>query len=68
MTNERGMSVGSYVLRLVGGVAVIVGILGFFGTLTEGNIVGLVLSVIFVVGGIVALRRSGGTRRAGEVA
>ncbi|MEV7327510.1 hypothetical protein [Micromonospora sp. NPDC093244] len=68
MTNERVRSVGGYFMRFLGGVAVIVGILGFFGTLTEGNLVGLILSVIFVVGGAVALKRSGGTRRAREVA
>ncbi|MFF5056956.1 hypothetical protein ACFY1S_27595 [Micromonospora sp. NPDC000663] len=68
MTNERVRSLGGYFMRLLGGVAVIVGILGFFATLTEGNLVGLVLSVIFVVGGAVALKRSGGTRRAREIA
>ncbi|MET8234641.1 hypothetical protein ABZS77_28595 [Micromonospora sp. NPDC005298] len=68
MTNERRMSVGDYVLRLVGGVAVIVGLLGIFGTLAEGNVVGMILSGIFIVGGVVALKRSGPSGRAKEAA
>ncbi|MFG1867170.1 hypothetical protein [Micromonospora arborensis] len=68
MANERVKSVGGYIMRLLGGVAIIVGILMFFGTLPEGNLVGVVLSIAFVAGGAVLLKRSGGGSRAGRVA
>ncbi|MBQ1041195.1 MULTISPECIES: hypothetical protein [unclassified Micromonospora] len=57
------MSVGRYVMRLVGGVAVIVGLLGIFGTLADGNLVGIVLSILFIGGGVFLLKRSGPDRR-----
>ncbi|MCZ7375888.1 hypothetical protein [Micromonospora sp. WMMC250] len=63
MTNGRGKAVGGYFLRLLGGVLVILGILGFFSSLAQGNPVGLILAVIFVAGGAVMLKRSGGARR-----
>ncbi|MGC4746778.1 hypothetical protein ACLQ28_14095 [Micromonospora sp. DT201] len=68
MADERAKSVGGYFMRLLGGVAIIVGILMFFGTLPEGNLVGVVLSIAFVAGGAVLLKRSGGGGRAGRVA
>ncbi|WFE49422.1 hypothetical protein [Micromonospora sp. WMMD1155] len=68
MTNGRGRAVGGYFLRLLGGVLVILGILGFFSSLTQGNPVGLILAVIFVAGGAVMLKRSGGAGRRGGVA
>ncbi|MFF0153859.1 hypothetical protein [Micromonospora sp. NPDC005203] len=58
MANERVKSVGGYFMRLVGGVAVILGLLGIFATLSQGNLVGIVLSIIFIVGGAVLLKRS----------
>ncbi|MEU7614033.1 hypothetical protein [Micromonospora sp. NPDC049204] len=66
MANERVKSVGGYFMRLVGGVAVIVGLLGLFATLAQGNVTGLVLSIIFVVGGVVLLKRSPDLGRAGR--
>ncbi|MET7865290.1 hypothetical protein [Micromonospora taraxaci] len=63
MTNERGKAVGGYFLRLLGGVLVILGILGLFSSLAEGNPVGLIIAGAFVVGGAVLLKRSGGARR-----
>lgn len=63
MVDSRGMSVGRYVMRLVGGVAVIVGLLGIFGTLADGNLVGIVLSILFIGGGVFLLKRSGPDRR-----
>ncbi|MEU4472130.1 hypothetical protein [Micromonospora sp. NPDC023888] len=66
MANERVKSVGGYVMRLVGGVAVIVGLLGLFATLAQGNVTGLVLSIIFIVGGVVLLKRSPDLGRAGQ--
>jgi hypothetical protein len=68
MTNGRGKAVGGYFLRLLGGVLVILGILAFFSSLTQGNPVGLILAVIFVAGGAFMLKRSGGAGRSGGVA
>ncbi|SCF27470.1 hypothetical protein [Micromonospora chokoriensis] len=64
MANERVTSVGGYFLRLLGGVLVILGLLGIFSSLPEGNLVGLILAVVFVAGGVVMLKRSGGADRA----
>ncbi|MEV1157134.1 hypothetical protein AB0J27_17245 [Micromonospora chokoriensis] len=60
MTNERGKAVGGYFLRLLGGVLVILGILGLFSSLAQGNPVGLIIAGAFVAGGAVMLKRSGG--------
>ncbi|MDW3847754.1 hypothetical protein NMK34_14205 [Micromonospora sp. BRA006-A] len=54
-------------MRLVGGVAVILGLLGTFGTLAEGNLVGIVLSLVFIGGGVFLLKRSGPDRRTDSV-
>ncbi|MGY4908161.1 hypothetical protein [Micromonospora aurantiaca (nom. illeg.)] len=54
-------------MRLVGGVAVILGLLGIFGTLAEGNLVGIVLSLVFIGGGVFLLKRSGPDRRTDSV-
>lgn len=67
MANERAKSVGGYLMRLIGGVAVILGILGIFSTLVRGNLIGTVLSVVFIVVGVFLLKRSGRAGRAGEV-
>lgn len=64
MVDSRGKTVGRYLLRLVGGVAVIVGLLMAFSSLADGNLVGIVLSAVFIGGGVFALKRSGGPRRA----
>ncbi|GAB3959910.1 hypothetical protein GCM10027614_80440 [Micromonospora vulcania] len=58
---------GGYLMRLLGGVGVIVGILGIFASLSQPNVVGVVLGVLFVAGGVVLLKRSGGGSRAGGV-
>ncbi|MCT2276680.1 hypothetical protein [Micromonospora chalcea] len=50
-------------MRLVGGVAVILGLLGIFSTLAQGNLVGIVLSILFIGGGVFLLKRSGPDRR-----
>ncbi|MEU8071089.1 hypothetical protein [Micromonospora sp. NPDC048169] len=67
MVDSRGKSVGRYLMRLVGGVAVILGLLGIFSTLAQGNLVGIVLSLVFIGGGVLLLKRSGGDRRTGSV-
>ncbi|MEE3922367.1 hypothetical protein V2I01_40990 [Micromonospora sp. BRA006-A] len=36
-------------------MAVILGLLGTFGTLAEGNLVGIVLSLVFIGGGVFLL-------------
>jgi hypothetical protein len=66
MVDQRVKSVGGYFLRLLGGVAVILGILGAFAGLSQGNLIGTAFSVAFIVGGVVLLKRSGGTNRAGD--
>ncbi|WP_431931527.1 hypothetical protein [Micromonospora sp. RP3T] len=66
MMDSRGKAVGRYLLRLVGGVSVIIGLLMAFSSLTDGNLVGIVLSAVLIGGGVFALKRSGGPRRAGE--
>ncbi|MEH1164107.1 hypothetical protein V6V47_01825 [Micromonospora sp. CPCC 205539] len=66
MANERVKSVGGYVMRFVGGVAIILGILGLFSGLSEGNLIGVALSIVFVAGGAVMVKRSGGAGRARE--
>ncbi|MCZ7438087.1 hypothetical protein O7598_16880 [Micromonospora sp. WMMC241] len=64
MMDSRGKAVGRYLLRLVGGVAVIIGLLMAFSSLADGNLFGIVLSAVFIGGGVFALKRSGGSRRA----
>ncbi|MEU8327604.1 hypothetical protein [Micromonospora sp. NPDC048839] len=66
MANERVKSVGGYLMRFIGGVAVLVGLLGIFATLAQGNVTGLVLSIVFIVGGVVLLKRSPDLGRAGR--
>ncbi|PTA42674.1 hypothetical protein [Micromonospora sp. RP3T] len=66
MMDSRGKAIGRYLLRLVGGVSVIIGLLMVFGSLADGNLVGIVLSAVLIGGGVFALKRSGGPRRAGE--
>ncbi|MDG4757345.1 hypothetical protein [Micromonospora sp. WMMD710] len=68
MTNERARSVGGYVMRILGVVAIVVGILGFFASLPQGNLVGVVLGIVFIAGGAILLKRSGGVGRAREAA
>ncbi|WP_140158150.1 hypothetical protein [Micromonospora sp. NBS 11-29] len=56
---------GRLVLRVVGVVAVVVGVLGALSSAVNGNLVGIVLSAVFIAGGVFALKRSGAPRRAG---
>ena len=58
MMDIRKQSVGSYFLRLFGGVAVIVGVLGVFSSLADGNLFGVALCAAFIAGGAVLLKRS----------
>ncbi|MFJ1542764.1 hypothetical protein ACIODS_29925 [Micromonospora chalcea] len=48
-------------------MAVIFGLLGIFGTLAEGNLFGIVFSLILIGGGALLLKRSGGDRRTDSV-
>jgi hypothetical protein len=68
MVHERVNSVGAYFMRLVGGVAVILGVLGALAGLSQGNLIGIAFSVAFVIGGVILLKRSGRTRRTGDSA
>jgi uncharacterized membrane protein HdeD (DUF308 family) len=63
MVNDRAKSAGSYVMRLVGGVAVILGVLMVFSTLAQGSLIGAALGVVFIAGGAYLVRRSGGFSR-----
>jgi hypothetical protein len=64
MVNERAKSVGGYFMRLLGGVALILGILGVFSALSNGNLIGVALSIAFIVVGGILLQRSGRSDRA----
>ncbi|AXO38121.1 hypothetical protein ACGFLT_22340 [Micromonospora chalcea] len=48
-------------------MAVIFGLLGIFGTLAEGNLFGIVFSLVLIGGGVFLLKRSGGDRRTDSV-
>lgn len=58
MVDSKTRSVGNYILRLVSGVAVILGALAVFSALARGDLFGVVLGVIFIVGGVIGLRYS----------
>lgn len=64
MTSERVKSVGGYTMRILGVLAIVVGVLGVVSSLAQGNLVGVVLGVIFVAGGAVLIKRSGGVAAA----
>ncbi|MEW2429653.1 hypothetical protein AB0877_16710 [Micromonospora sp. NPDC047644] len=68
MANRRGTLVGHYLMRLIGGVAVIFGILMLFSALSRSDLIGLALGVVLVGGGAYLLKRSGKTGRVKEVA
>ncbi|MCG5460522.1 hypothetical protein AB0K35_15500 [Micromonospora sp. NPDC053740] len=61
MTNERVRSVGGYTMRILGVLAIVVGVLGIVSSLSQGNLVGVILGVVFIVGGAFLLKRSGAT-------
>ncbi|SCG64808.1 hypothetical protein [Micromonospora humi] len=62
MVEQRGKSIGSYLLRVVGVVAVLCGLLMAAGSLINPNVVGVVLAFLLIGGGVFALKRSGGPR------
>ncbi|MEV6801553.1 hypothetical protein AB0M91_24885 [Micromonospora rifamycinica] len=68
MANEQSRTVGGYLVRILGVLAVVVGVLGLLAALTQGNVVGMVLGVGFVVGGALLIKRSGRAGRSGAVA
>ncbi|MEU7978426.1 hypothetical protein AB0B63_07820 [Micromonospora sp. NPDC049081] len=68
MANGQVKNVGGLLLRVLGVLLVVVGVLGVLASLTQGNVVGIVLGVVLVVGGAVLLKRSGRAGRSGEVA
>ncbi|MEW1586903.1 hypothetical protein AB0283_15865 [Micromonospora vinacea] len=59
MANERVKSVGGYTMRILGVVAIVVGVLAIVSSLAQGNLVGVVLGAIFLAGGVVLLKRPG---------
>jgi membrane protein implicated in regulation of membrane protease activity len=68
MVDGRAKSVGRYFLRLIGGVAVIAGLLAFFGTLTRGNLGAVIISVVLIAVGAFMVKKPGQPSRAGEPA
>ncbi|MFE7872563.1 hypothetical protein ACFUYE_19720 [Micromonospora humida] len=67
MANGQTKTVGGLLLRVLGVLLVVVGVLGALASLTQGNVVGMVLGVVLVAGGAVLLKRSGGAGRSGAV-
>ncbi|MFE9917023.1 DUF308 domain-containing protein [Micromonospora sp. NPDC005553] len=59
MTNERVKSVGGYTMRILGVVATVVGVLAIVSSLSQSNLVGVLLGAIFLAGGVVLLKHSG---------
>ncbi|MET7946472.1 hypothetical protein [Micromonospora sp. NPDC005324] len=59
MTSERVRSVGRYTMRTLGVLAIVVGVLGGVSSLTQGNLVGVILGVVFIAGGAFLIKRSG---------
>jgi hypothetical protein len=64
MVDGKGKSVVAYFLRLISGLAVIVGALMVFSALARGDLFGVVLGVVLIIGGVVVLKRPGRTRKA----
>ncbi|MET8258670.1 hypothetical protein [Micromonospora sp. NPDC005205] len=59
MTSEQVKSVGRYPMRILGVLAIVVGVLAVVSSLAQSNLVGVILGVIFVAGGAVLVKRSG---------
>ncbi|GHJ09692.1 hypothetical protein TPA0907_40590 [Micromonospora humidisoli] len=68
MANGQMKTFGGLLMRVLGVLLVVVGVLGALASLTQGNVVGVVLGVGFVAGGAVLLKRSGRAGRPGAVA
>lgn len=66
--DQRVRSVSVYLLRLIGGLLVIIGVLGIFTALSQGNLIGTGISVAFVAGGVALYRQSVRVGRAGSSA
>ncbi|WP_422752914.1 hypothetical protein [Micromonospora sp. WMMD708] len=67
MANGQVKTIGGLLLRVLGVLLVVVGVLGALASLTQGNVVGTALGVVLVVGGAVLLKRSGRAGRSGAV-
>ncbi|WP_181548787.1 DUF308 domain-containing protein [Micromonospora saelicesensis] len=46
-------------MRILGVLAIVVGVLAIVSSLSQGNLVGVILGVVFIVGGAFLLKRSG---------
>ena len=66
MVDSKAKSVGTYLLRLISGVAAILGALAIFSALARGDLFGVVLGVIFIVGGVIGLKYATRDRSARE--
>jgi hypothetical protein len=65
MAKVTTRSVVDYVLRLIAGLAIILGILMIFSALPQGNLFGVVLGAILIAGGVFYFKRPGRAHRAG---
>jgi hypothetical protein len=65
MVDISAKSVGSYLLRIISGLAVLVGILMAFSAIARGDLFGILLGVALVAGGVYGLKRSARTTRTG---
>ena len=63
MMEVKAKSVGSYFLRLIAGLAVIIGGLMVFSSVARGDLFGIVLGIVLVVGGVAVLKRQGRAAR-----
>jgi positive regulator of sigma E activity len=64
MVNIGAKSVLGYLLQLIAGVAVVVGILMLFSSVVRGDLFGIVLALVLSVGGVLVLKRPSRARRA----
>lgn len=65
MVNVKTRSVVDYVLRIVAGLAIIIGALMIFSALAQGNLFGVVLGAVLIAGGGFYFKRPGRAHRTG---
>lgn len=65
MVNVKARPVVDYVVRLVAGVAAIVGALAIVSSLSRGDLFGVALGAVLLAGGAFVLKRPGRTHRTG---
>lgn len=63
MANVTTRSVVDYVMRIVAGLAIIIGALMIFSALAQGDLFGTVLGAVLIAGGVFYFRRPGRAHR-----